>query len=122
MAVMGQGSGLKSGEKQELYIQSTLYQGDASETSTFHKQTVPPGREQQRPAAPHENMVSKAGATPTNAQSHSTQQSDQGKQMAAKFSQESRSSGKCMVMRQGQGQAKKANLQVRSSDSNQGQT
>lgn len=39
-------------------------------------------------------FTSEAGATPPNVQSHSIQQSDQGKQMAAELSQESRSSGK----------------------------
>lgn len=52
-------------------------------------------------------MVSKAGATPASAQSHSAQQIDQGKQMTAQLGQESRTSGKSMVIRQGQGQAKK---------------
>lgn len=43
---MGQESSLKSGENQELHIQSTFYQGGASEASTFCKQTLPPVQEQ----------------------------------------------------------------------------
>lgn len=75
---MGQESSLKSGVNQELHIQSTFYQGGTSETSTFHKQTLPPVQDSkgQLFLQGHENMVSRAEATPASAQSHSTQQHD----------------------------------------------
>lgn len=61
MAVMGKEVAwyqVKKKQTKKLYMQRTLYQGNASETFTFHKQTLPlsGSSKDQLPSRGHENI------------------------------------------------------------------
>lgn len=113
---MCQESSLKSGENQELYMQNTFYQGDASETSTFHKPShLSRSSKGQLFLQGHENMVSRAEATPV-----STQQCDLRK-YNCHIQQRAQILRQVSVSETGVSSSQNVNLQLRSGGRSHGQ-